>query len=272
MGETSHRCNVLFGNISLGGSVVLGSSSFSLSDSVNFLVKFGSVEVTFLTSSGDSPGDSGWMPSSDTSDFSVTSVRFLLQVSNTPSLDDAGETFTLGDTDDVYEFVFVENLIDSDFLFKESVSEVDLVSNSLSTVDLDFKDVIFLLSDVIKEVHLGVTDGSDDGAVLGQSVELDFNSFSVFTVFSLIVGESLLVLRVHPVFIESSESSLVQMVGPDGTQSSEASWGFDVSYQTDDFEWGSFEDSNGFYFLFLIELGLWSVDISQNVSHTGFES
>lgn len=272
MGEASHRSDVLFSDISLSGSVVLGSTSFSLSDSVDLFVEFGSVEITFLTSSGNSPGNSRGMPSSDTSDLSVTSVRFLLQVSNTPSLDNTSETLTLGNTNNVDEFVLVEDLINSDFFFEKSVSEVNLISNSFSTVDLDFKDVVLLLSEVFKEVHLSVTDGSDNGTVFGESVELNFDSFGVLAVFSLIVGESLFVLGAHPVFIESSKSSLVQMVGPDGTQSSESSWSFDVSNQTDNFKWWGLKDSDGFDFLFLIELGLGSVDISQNVSHTGFES
>ena len=76
--ESSHRSDVLFSNIVGSGGVVLGSVSFTLSDSVDFLVQFGSVVVTQLTSSGYSPGNSGGMPSSDTSDFSVTSVGFLL--------------------------------------------------------------------------------------------------------------------------------------------------------------------------------------------------
>ena len=53
VGETSQRGDVLFSEIGLSGGVVLGSGSFSLSDSVDLLVDFGSVEVTFLTGSGD---------------------------------------------------------------------------------------------------------------------------------------------------------------------------------------------------------------------------
>lgn len=53
--ETTQRSNVLFSDIEFGGGVVLDSAAFTLSDSVDFLVKFGSVEETFLTGSGNSP-------------------------------------------------------------------------------------------------------------------------------------------------------------------------------------------------------------------------
>jgi hypothetical protein len=62
------------------------------------------------------------------------------------------------------------------------------------------------------------------------------------------------------------------MIGPNGGQGSESSWGFDVSDQTDNFEWWGFDDGDGFDCFFLIEFGLGSVNISQDVSHTGFET
>ena len=62
------------------------------------------------------------------------------------------------------------------------------------------------------------------------------------------------------------------MVSPDGGQSSESSWGFNITNQTDNFEWWGLDDSDGFDFFFFIEFSLGSVDISQNVSHTGFET
>lgn len=270
--EASHWSDVLFGEIGLSGGVIFSSSSLALSDSVDLFVHFGSVEVTFLTGSGDSPSDSGWMPGTDTSDLSVTSVGFLLQMSDTPSLDDASESFTLGNTDNIDQLVFTEDLIDSNFLFKEAVGEVNLVTDGFSTVDLDFEDVVLLLSEVVQKVHLGVCNGSYDGAVLLDSVELNFDSFGVLAVLSLISGEGLLVLRSHPVLVESSESSLVQMVSPDSAQSSEASGSVNVADQTDNFEWGSFQNGDCLNFLLFIELSFGSVDISEDVGHAGLES
>lgn len=179
VGETSHGSDVLFGQISLSGGVVLGSTSLALTDSVYFLVELGSVIVAQLTGSGNTPGDTGRMPGTDTSDLSVTSVGFFLEMSNTPSLHDTSETFTLGDTDDVEELVLLEDGVNSDLLLEERVDKVDLVSGGLSTVDLDLEDVVLLLAEVLHEVVLGVDDGSHDGAVLSDSVELDFNFLGV---------------------------------------------------------------------------------------------
>ena len=100
------------------------------------------------------------MPSTDTSDLSVTSMGLLLKMSDAPSLDDTGESLTLSNTDDVDDFVLSEDVVDADLLFEVGVGEVDLFSDGLSTVDLDFEDVILLLSEVLEEVVLGVHDGS----------------------------------------------------------------------------------------------------------------
>ena len=110
------------------------------------------------------------MPSSDTSDSSPSSMGLLLQVLDTESLDGSAHSLTFGDSDDIDLLVLLEDLVDLDFLFKEFVAEVNLLGDS-STVDLDFKDVVLLLSQV-EFVHLGVADGSDDGCVFLDSVEL----------------------------------------------------------------------------------------------------
>ena len=212
--EASHGGDVLFGDIDFSGGIVFSSTSFSLSNSIDLLVEFGSMEVTALTSSGNSPGDTGRMPSADTSDFSVTSVGFLLKMADTPSLHDTGEPFSLGDTDDINHFILVEDLVNPDFLFKVLVGEVDLLRDALATVDLDFKDVILLLSVILHQVHLSMGDDSDSCAIFADSVELSPNLLSVLGHFRLIVSEGF-PLGVHPVLVESSHSSLVQMLGPD---------------------------------------------------------
>jgi len=159
--ETSQGGDVLFSDIGISGSVVLGSTSGSFSDSVDFLVQFGSVVISALTSSGNTPGNSSGMPSSDTSDFSVTSVRFLLEMSDSPSGNDTLESVTLGDTNNIKNFILAEDVINSNFFLEESLDERNFVSNSFSSVDLDFEDVVLLLSQVFKEVVLSVNDSSN---------------------------------------------------------------------------------------------------------------
>ena len=268
--ETTQRSDVLLSDISIGGGVVLGASSLALADSVDLLVQLGSVEVSGLTSSGNTPGDSSGMPGSDTSDLSVTSVGLLLQVSHTPSLDDSSESFTLGDTEDVEDLVFSEDVVNSDLLLEESMGEGNLIGNA-SSVDLDLEDVVLLLSEVLEQVVLGVDDGSDNGAVLRDSVELGLNSLGILGGFSLVSGEGFS-LGVDPVLVEPSEGSLVEMVGPDGGKGSKSSWSLDVSNQTNNLERRGFNDGDGFNFLLLIEFGFGSVDISEDVGHAGLES
>jgi len=271
MRESSQRCDVLFSDISISGSVVLGSTSFTLSYSVNFLVQLSSVEESRLTGSGDSPGDSSGMPSSDTSDFSVTSVGFLLEMSNSPSFDDSSESFSLSYSQNVNDLILSEDLINSELLFKESSSEGDLISNRFSSVDLYFKDVVLFLSDVLDEVVLGVDDCSYSGAVFTDAVKLHLDFLGVLGRFSLVVAESFL-LGVNPVLVESSESALVKVVSPNGSKSSKSTRGLNVSNKTDNLQGRGFNNSDCLNLLFLVEFSFGSVNISENVGHASLES
>lgn len=267
MWESSEWGDLLVSDILLGGSAV---SQRSVSDSVNLLVQFGSVVVTQLSGSGNGELDSGWMPSTNTSDLSKTSMGLLLQVSNSESLDDSGDSLTSGDSDNVDHLVLLEDLINLDLLLEKSVGEIDLLGNS-SSVDLNFDDVVLLLSEV-ELVHLGVGDNSDDGTVLLDSFEWDLD------VLGGILGNSLLVLGEGlslgglPVLVESSQGVFVQLVGPDGGQGSESSWGFDVSDDSDNDDGWGFDDGDGFDDFLLVQLGAWLINISDNVAHTGLES
>lgn len=270
MRESTQWGDVLLSDISIGGGVVLGSSSLALADSVDLLVQLGSVEVSGLTSSGNTPGNSSGMPSSDTSDLSVTSVGLLLQVSHTPSLDDSSESLTLGDSEDIKDLVLTENVVNSDFLLEESMGEGNLIGNA-SSVDLDLEDVVLLLSEVLEEVVLSVNDGSDNSAILLDSVELGFNSLGILGRFRLVSGEGFS-LGVDPVLVEPSKGSLVEVVGPDGGKGSKSSWSLDVSNQTNNLQRRGFNDGDGFNFLLLIEFSFGSVDISEDMGHSSLES
>lgn len=211
------------------------------------------------------------MPSTDTSDFSVTSVGLLLEMSDSPSADDTSVSLTLGNTDHVKDVVLSEDVVNSNFLFEVGVSKGDLLSNVLSTVDLDFEDVVLLLSEVLEEVVLGVDNGSHNSAVFLDSVELNFKLLGVLGRFSLVVAESFS-LGANPVLVESSKSALIEVVGPDSGKGSKAPRGLDVSNESDDLKRGGLDDGDGFDFFLLVELGLGSVDISEDVGHAGLES
>jgi len=173
--ESTERGDILFSEIGVGSCIVFGSSSFSLSYSVDLLVKFCSVVVATLTGSGDAPSNSGGMPCSNTSNFSITSVGFLLEMSDSPSGNDTFESVSLSHTKNIEGFILGEDVVDLDFFLEVAVSEVDLISNGFSSVDLDFKDVVLFLSEILEEIVLGVHDGSNYCGVFFDSVELDFN-------------------------------------------------------------------------------------------------
>lgn len=267
MWESSEWGDLLISDILLGGSTVeLGS----VSDSVDLLVHFSSVVVSQLSGSGNTELDSGWMPSTDTSDLSKTSMGLLLQVSNSESLDNSGDSLTLGNSEDIDHLVLLEDLINLDLLLEESVGEINLLGNS-SSVDLNFDDVVLLLSEV-ELVHLGVGNDSDDGTVFLDSFEWDLD------VLGGILGNSLLVLGEGlslgglPVLVESSQGVLVQLVGPDGGQGSQSSWGFDVSDDSDNNDGWGFDDGDGFDDFLLVQLGTWLINISDDMTHTSLES
>jgi len=143
-----------------------------------------------LTSTCNSPCNTSRMPSSDTSDFSITSVRFLLEMTSSPSFHDTCKTFTFGNTNNINKFVLTENLINSNFLFKVLEAEVNFFSNIFTTIDLDLKDVVFLLAKIFHKVHLSVTNNSNDCAIFFNSVKLSLSLFRIFGNLSLIVRES----------------------------------------------------------------------------------
>lgn len=189
--ETTQGSDILLSQIVFGGGIVLDTTSLTLSNAVDSLVDFSSVEVSGLTSAGHTPGNTGRMPGSDTSDFPETSVRFFLEMANSPSVHDTLESVTLGDSDNVEAVVGAKDVVNADFLFEEVLDEVDLVGGSFASVDLDFEDVVLLLSQVAEEVVLGVHDGANHSGVLADAVQLSIN-FGLVLGLGLVFRESFL--------------------------------------------------------------------------------
>lgn len=270
MRESSHRGDVLLSQIVLGGSVVGGSFVGGLSDSVDLLSDLSSVVITVVTSSGDSPLGVGWMPGSDTSDSSVTSVSLSWQKSGSPSFGDTGGSVTLGDSQNIDNLSVLENVVDLDFLLKELNGVVNLLSSVSSSVDLDLNDVSGLGAQVRDLFWLGVSNESDDTTVLLDSVNSSLEA--LVAVLGQVLGEGLLALGSIPVLVVSSQEGLAQSVRPNGGQSSESSWSVDVTDDTDSSHWRGFDDGNGFDDVHLVQTRLWSLKGSGDVGHTSLES
>lgn len=203
MRETTQRSDIFISQISISRGIILHTRDSAFSNSVDFFVHFSSMVITHLTSSRNRESDSSRMPRTHTTHFSITSVGFLLQMFNSPSFNDTLESFTFGDTKDINHFVLIEDRVDFNFFFEIVIGKVHFLS-SRSTVNLDFEDVVFLLSELRKaSSHLGRTDSSHDSAVFSDSVQRYFDGFFFFFIFFRIFRESFL-FGVHPVFIESS--------------------------------------------------------------------
>jgi hypothetical protein len=159
VGETSERGDVLLNSVSLASSVVLYSTLCAGTKTVDLVVQLGSVMVTILTSTGDRPFDGGWMPSSDTSNLSQTSVSLTWELLGAESGNDTLKSVTTGNTNCVDTFILLENLTELDLLLEVVEGELDFVSNA-STVKLDFQNVSLVLAE-FKESNLGSNKNAD---------------------------------------------------------------------------------------------------------------
>jgi len=273
MREATNWIDGFLGEISLGGTVVeVDFTVFGFvagTKSVDLLVDLNSMMVTFLSSSSNGVRYSRWMPGSDTGDLSETSMSFSGKFLGTPSAGDTFSSVTLGDSDAIGVIVGGEDGGDWDLLFKETFAEVDF-GGGVATVDLKLDDVGFLLLEW-DEFHLGVCDESDDLAVLFDLVQALLLAGLGFGPFFLVFSESQF-LGFSPVFVESPFSFIRNMFGPDGLEGSKASWGLDITNNTDSDHWWAIDDGDWLDDFFLVELVSLSGNFSNDVGHTGFVS
>ena len=245
VGEATKRSNVLFNSISLSGSVVLGATNSTGTDSVDLLVEFSSAVVAELTGTGDGPLNGSGMPSSDTTDLAETSVGLARHAGNTESLDDTGGTLTAGNTDSVDHLELVEDLSDGDFTLELLEAPIDLLGDG-ATVDLDLEEVSLALAEV-KLGELGAGEDADDCAVLLYSLEVALDgvlALGILLVSLGVVSEGLL-LGVLPVLVEAALELIGEMLSVDGRESAEAAGGLNVTNEADDLERGALDDGDG---------------------------
>ena len=76
------RSDLLLGNIKVGRSITL---IFALTNAVNLVVARGTVVISVLTGTGNSPLDVGRMPCTNTSNLSETLVCLSREFLGTPS-------------------------------------------------------------------------------------------------------------------------------------------------------------------------------------------
>lgn len=260
--EATERSDRLLGNIDLGRGVVI---SIALANPVDLVVDGGTVVVSHLTSTGNSPLDVGRVPGTDTGDLTQTLVRLARQLLGTPTGGNTGVTVTLGDSDNVDHLVLLEDRVDGEGLLEETLGELNLVGNG-TTVDLDLHKVGLLLLER-RLADLGVGEDTDDGAVLLDALEFTVDGGAVVLGVLLgVLGEGLL-LGLVPVLVESSLDLVAQVLSPDGREGSQATGGFDVTNQTNNDHRWCVNDSDGLNNLLLVELGARAVEVADNGGH-----
>ena len=266
--EATHWGDVLVNGISIGSGVIGDTTNSTGTNSVDLLVELGSAVVAHLTASGNSPLNGSWMPGSDTGDLSETSMCLTLESLDTESLDDTLGSLTLGDTNEIDALVLLEDLRDLDLLLELALGEVNLIGDGTS-VKLDLHDLGLVLSE-LELADLGGADHSDNGAVLLDAVEVlgDWSVGSLLVSLG-ILGEGSL-LGSGPVLVESSLDILVELLGPDGGEGTESSWGLEVADDTNDLHWWALDNRAGMYPISLDELlTLTTLLDLDNVGHTG---
>jgi len=126
-----------------------------------------------------------------------------------------------------------------------------------------------LLLAEIELSDLGVGQNADDRAVLLDSIQFLVNGSSllVLLVVESIFGEGLS-LGLVPVLVETAADLLAQMLGPDSGQTAESLGSFDVSNNSNNNHWRSFDNRHCFANFLLVQFRSRFVDFTNNVSHT----
>ena len=273
VGEATDGGDVLVDGISVAHGVVGASVDGTGSDTVDLLVDVGSGMVTLLSTTGDSPLDCGRMPRSNTGDLAETSMGLTVKSRAAESLDGAGHTFTAGNSDGANDLVLLEDVSDLELLFEGAPGEVDLVG-TVATVNLDLHNVSLVLTE-LQLADLGSAKNTHDSAVFLDALEVAGDGVLVGFVHLVLVsvlGEGLL-FGVHPVLVHSPLDSNVEVLGPDGGESAEATGGLDVTDDTDNLHGGALNNGASVDDVLLDHLlSFTSLLELDNVGHTGLVS
>lgn len=264
MNEATHGGNSLLCEI--GFSRATGFIAL-LSDAVNLFVHFSTVEVSVLTSTGNSGGNTGRVPRSNTGNLSKTTVGLTGKTSDTPTSGDTFVTTTLGDSNNIDLFVLGENRVNRDFLFEQRLGEINLGS-SVSSVDLNFHDVGFLHAQV-QFLDLSVSDDTDNRAEFLDAVQFGFNfGTAVLLVLLGVLGVGLF-LGLVPVLVHASSEFITQVLSENSGQRAETLGSFHVTNNTNDNHRRSFDDGDSVDDFTLVHEGTGTVDTTDNMRHTG---
>jgi hypothetical protein len=222
------RSNLLLGDIELGGGVTLVGA---LANAEDLVVARGTVVVTHLTGTSNSPLDVARVPSTDTSNLTQTLVSLTGKLLGAPTAGNTLETVTLGDGNDIDHLVLLEDAVDLNGLLEQVAGEVNLVGNG-ATVDLDLHQVGLLLLER-GLADLGMGEDTDNSAVLLDALKLTGDGgTALLSVLLGVLGEGLL-LALVPVLVEAALDLVAQVLSPDSGERAETTGSLDVTDNTD---------------------------------------
>jgi len=265
MREATKRSDGLLSEIVLSVGVILGLLKFH---TVDLLVDLRAVMVTVLTSTRNLELHTSWMPCSDTSDLAETTMGLTRETGHTPTSHNTVNTTTLGHTNNIDHGVLGENVSDANLALEETLAVVNLFSDILSTVDLDFLEVCLLLTD-LSLLDLSMNEETDGRAVLFGTLNLGIH-FVVGVLFG-VVRESFL-LGLIPVLVESALDGVSQVSSEDRGQSAETTRSLDVTDETNCDNRRSFENGHCLNDVLLVQLGTRLVHLTHDMSHTSLET
>ena len=171
--ETTHWSNVFLNCISFSCCVISNSSNCTSTKTIDLFVNFGTRVVALLTSTGNCPLNSCWMPSSNTSNLSKTSVSLSSQLFGTKSLDDTLSSFTFSNTNGINTLVAFENFTNGNLLFKLGPGPFNFLLN-ITTINLNFHNLGLVLS-LLDLANLSGCKHTDNGAVLLYTSKISLN-------------------------------------------------------------------------------------------------
>ena len=268
--ETTHRSDVLGDSVSLCGGVVVNTSDSTGTNSVDLVVDVSSGVVTHLTAAGDRPLDGRWMPGTDTSDLAETSMCLTVKTRHAESLDHTACSLTAGNTDSINALGHLEDLTNADLLLEFALGPFDLISDG-TTVDLDLHNVSLVLTEA-ELADLGSSDNTDNSSVLLDALEVTSVVILGGLVLVLavnILAESLL-LGSHPVLVETALDIVVEVLGEDGAEGTEATRSLDIADESNNLHWWALNDGDRVDDILLDGLlTLTTLLILDDVSHTG---
>ena len=277
------RSDLLLGDVEFRSGVAL---VVALANTENLVVARGTVVVTHLTGTSNSPLDVVRVPGTDTSNLTQTLVSLTGQLGSTPTGGDTLVTVTLGNSNDVDHLVLLEDAVDLDGLLEQVAGEVDLVADR-ATVDLDLHQVRLLLLER-RLADLGVGEHTHDRAVLLDALKLAGDGgTAVLGVLLGVLGEGLL-LALVPVLVEPALDLVAQVLGPHSGERAETTGSLDVADNTDSDKLliqlsvssssvfvyretyrRSLDNGSSLDNLLLVHLGTGSVKVTDDSGHTG---